>query len=280
MSRDIIPQDSLETTALTPREIHLPKGAELIVRDGFVLGLELPPDLPFDGVEALAAYTERQGLVAIEACGRVFLVEEEVVDGEVVDAVIVDERHPDSWTALMRDIFGYIDWLADQSSVSQLILGDAMAQGEAAYGEKYDAWMDQTGFAYGSLANIVWVAENVPPQIRVPGLTFYHYRMVAALDDTEAKRGWLEKALEERWSGRDLGTAIMRQALVDQGLDPDLYEAERGVGRAVRALKDLDPALWAEVVWHRFLWPLRHATNEADYSQFLAQLGNHLSEGG
>jgi len=249
-------------------EIALPEGA--VLHDN---GLELPLHLPFDALEAVEGEARERGLTAVEKeDGRgVLLVDER---GEVVE-----ERDPDCWTKTMASIFDRVEWLAREASASQLQLGDGVNYGDAEYGERYAQWIDQSGYAYGSLANIAWVAREVPLALRLEGLSYYHFQQVAPLDDAEEKRRWLEEAKKENLSGRELNARINRAKLTAQGVDPDLYEAERGVGRAAEALKDLHPSRWADVVWARFLRPLRHLTGEGEWREFLETLKKHL-EGG
>jgi len=261
-----------ETTTLAVRDVELPAGASLYRQDGVVLGLVLPDDLPFDSLEAVADEAERLGLTPVEEGGLVLLVD--------ADGAVVEERDPDCYVKLMTDVFDYIDWLAEQASVSQMVLADAMNHGDRVYGERYAQWIDQSGYGYGSLANIAWVGREVPLDIRVPGLSYYHYVQVAPLDDLSEKREWLEKAAREGLTGRALGAEIGRKRLLDEGRDPDLYEAERGVGRAVQALQDVSPERWADVVWSKFLWPLRHMCEPPEFQRFVARLKNRLAEGG
>jgi len=256
-------------TALAKRgeaQIALPEGA--VLHDN---GLELPLHLPFDALEAVSAEAERRGLEAVEKDGVVYLLNEE---GEVVG-----ERDPDCWTKVVRSIFDRVEWLAGETSAVQLQLGDAINYGDTEYGERYAQWIDQEGYAYGSLANIAWVAREVPRELRLPGLCYYHYQQVAPLDDDDEKCYWLNKALEDGLSGRQLNDKITRATLTAQGVDPDLHEAEKGVGRAVDALSDLHPSRWADVVWARFLRPLRHLTGEGEWMEFLERLKKYL-EGG
>lgn len=241
--------------------ILLPDGAEL-----YDNGLALPLHLPFDAAEAVAEEAQRRGLTVVEKedGSGVLLLNDE---GEVVG-----ERDPDCWTKTMASIFDRIEWLAQEASASQLQLGDGINYGEAEYGERYSQWIDQSGYAYGSLANIAWVAREVPLAMRLPGLSYYHFQQVAPLDDDDEKQRWLEVAAEENLSGRELNARINRKRLTDAGQDPDLYEAEKGVGRAVTALENIAPTRWADVVWRQFLWPLRHVTSEEQYAAFLTGL--------
>lgn len=252
---------------MTVREppVALPEGARL-----YANGLELPLHLPFDAVEAVELEARERGLRPIEKeDGRgVLLVDE---SGEVVE-----EREPDCWTKTMRSIFDRVEWLAREASASQLQLGDGINYGDAEYGERYAQWIDQSGYAYGSLANIAWVAREVPRGLRLEGLSYYHYQQVAPLDDDDEKRRWLELALEEGLSGRELNARINHKKLTDAGEDPDLYEAEKSVGRAVGALEKVTPDHWPVVVWERFIWPLRHYCTEQEYQRFLRRLKKRL----
>lgn len=184
----------------------------------------------------------------------------------------------EQWEELMFAIEVRIGEVAVEADVLQWWLADCINFGEAEYGERYANWINQTKYTYGSLANIAWVGRSVPPEARHPDLYFYHHQAVAPLQDPSVQRAWLDKAIENEWSGRELANEIARARIADEGGDPDLHEAERGVGRAVTALEHVTPALWADVVWERFLAPLRHLCANGDYQEFLGALIKRLEQ--
>ena len=70
----------------------------------------------------------------------------------------------------------YEQWERLMSTVShmemaaQWAIGDALNYGASRYGEKYSQAIEVTGHSYQALANYSWVARNVPPDVRRPGL--------------------------------------------------------------------------------------------------------------
>lgn len=181
----------------------------------------------------------------------------------------------DEWEQLMKYLETEIQAVAERADTLQWQLADAINHGRAAYGEKYAQWVDQTSYQYGSLANIAWVGRHVPREERRLSLTFYHHQSVAPLEPKEQKY-WLDKAEREQWSGRDLSRAIARKQIEEQGGNPDLYEAEKGIGRATTALANIGPSEWADVVWRKFLQPLKHLCSQPDYQRFLLALKEKL----
>lgn len=184
----------------------------------------------------------------------------------------------DDWAALMQSLEAEINRMAQRVSTVQWWLGDAINHGRATYGEMYAQWVDQTNYKYGSLANIKWVAEHVPPELRHPELSFYHHQIVAP-DEVEDKETWLALAAENEWTGRELSREITRARVTEEGGDPDLYEAERDVGYAVSVFEKVTPDRWADVVWRQLLAPLRHMCTGRDYEAFLARLKTLMMKG-
>jgi len=180
------------------------------------------------------------------------------------------------WKGVVASIHAEIEATASRANCLTWAIADAINYGEAEFGEMYAQWVDQTDYAYGSLANIAWVGREVPLAIRRPELSFYQHQAVAPLDDLAQKQAWLKKAAEEGLSGRGLSQAIEHDKITANGGDPTRYEAEKKVGRSVDAFHDLDIKHWAPVLWTKLLWPLRHLCGSADYQAFLHSLKKHL----
>lgn len=86
-------------------------------------------------------------------------------------------------------------------------LGDLLNFGERAYGEKYSQVMEDTGLSYDTLQNYCYVAANVTMSARTDNLSWTHHLFVAHLPTVEQRR-WLRKAIENKWSTRELREAI------------------------------------------------------------------------
>jgi hypothetical protein len=182
----------------------------------------------------------------------------------------------DDWKNVVTSIHTEIEATASRANCLTWAIADAINYGEAEFGEMYAQWVDQTDYAYGSLANIAWVGREVPLTIRQPELSFYQHQAVAPLDDLDAKQAWLKKAVNENLSGRGLSQAIEHDKILANGGDPTRYEVEKKVGRSVDAFRDLDVRQWAPVLWTKLLWPLRHLCGNEDYRTFLDNLKKHL----
>ena len=120
--------------------------------------------------------------------------DELVYIGSIPDAVSVTDvglqfNHDieyDQWLRLMAT-------LQQLTTAFQFAIGDALNYGQKRYGEKYAQAMDATGCAYQSLANWSWVANHVPINNRVAGLSWTHHRIVAHVG-TEQQKQLLESA--------------------------------------------------------------------------------------
>jgi hypothetical protein len=82
-------------------------------------------------------------------------------------------------------------------------IGDWLRFGEAKFGERYVQAIEETLFAYQTLANDVWVAKAIEPSRRKEKLTFGHHAVVAALPPAKQDE-WLDKAEQGQWSTRKL----------------------------------------------------------------------------
>lgn len=182
----------------------------------------------------------------------------------------------DEWEDVVTSIRVEIEATSQRANCLTWAIADAINTGEERFGEMYAQWVDQTDYAYGSLANIAWVGREVPLAIRKPELSFYQHQAVAPLDDLDEKEAWLKKAVEENLSGRKISQAIEHEKIAAGGGDPIRYEAERKVGQSADAFRDLDTRYWAPVLWEKLLWPLRHFCGAADYRAFLDGLKKHL----
>jgi len=68
------------------------------------------------------------------------------------------------------------------------MIGDVINFGNAKWGEKYKAALNQTGRARSTLKNYAWVARNIPPNKRVAALSFtHHWEILRIGDNTKVK---------------------------------------------------------------------------------------------
>lgn len=75
-------------------------------------------------------------------------------------------------------------------------LGDALKFGERKYGEMYAQALEETDYAYGSLANMAYVAGRVDVSRRREDLSFAHHQAVAPLSPEEQEERLAEAAPE------------------------------------------------------------------------------------
>lgn len=85
-------------------------------------------------------------------------------------------------------------------------VGDWIAYGEHKYGEMYSQAMDETGIEYNQLAQISYVARQIPPEIRHENLSWSHHAAVAKLDH-ESANALLDKAEQDGWKREHLRAA-------------------------------------------------------------------------
>ena len=89
-------------------------------------------------------------------------------------------------------------------------LGDWLAYGECAYGERAAQAEALDGYDYATLSGARWVCGRIEAARRRPELSFAHHQEVAALAPAEQER-WLAAAAREGWSVREL-RAVLRAA--------------------------------------------------------------------
>ena len=82
-------------------------------------------------------------------------------------------------------------------------IGDWLRYGNARFGERYSRAARVTGYDVQTLMNMVYVASRFDSSRRREILSWSHHAELAALDP-ETQDHWLEKAIEERLSVRDL----------------------------------------------------------------------------
>jgi hypothetical protein len=88
--------------------------------------------------------------------------------------------------------------------------GDYLVYGERKFGEKHrDAMDNLTGilagyYSRGSLTSASWVSRNITPKERRPELTWNHHLLVAKIKDRHERKHWLDRAVSEKLSTRDM----------------------------------------------------------------------------
>lgn len=89
----------------------------------------------------------------------------------------------------------------------QLVLGRWAAYGIDHWQRPAERKIKDLGFAPGTIANFAWVARRIPETLQNDGLSFEHYRAIAALPEGEREE-WAARAKAEDLSGRELHKRI------------------------------------------------------------------------
>lgn len=134
--------------------------------------------------------------------------------------------------------------LQRQQRLIEWALADAINFGEAAYGELYAQWVEETGLTKRTLANIASVGRRIESSRRREHVSFAHHAEVAYLPVPD-QESLLEAAESRGWTRYDLRDAVRerKRALAGGAVD--------AVGTPLT-----DP----EIVWHPTLEDL---TDEA-----------------
>ena len=86
-------------------------------------------------------------------------------------------------------------------------IADLLLEAEARFGESSYQIAAATGRSERTLGNWIYVASKVPRSRRREELSFTHHALVAPLD-CQAQSKWLQRAVDERLSSRELRDAV------------------------------------------------------------------------
>ena len=110
----------------------------------------------------------------------------------------------DQWLEIGRSI-------GTVSEAARWWIGDFLIYGDEQYGQGHTQIFDPESavWSWETLRQYRWVAERVPQTNRLPPekLSWSHHRAVAVLEEQE-QPGWLQLAIDEKWSVRELKAAI------------------------------------------------------------------------
>lgn len=98
-------------------------------------------------------------------------------------------------------------WLGGISGAVKWWIGDWLAFGEGAWGERYAQAAEATGLDIGTLQNYAYVCRQVLPSRRRPELSFTSHLKVAKLNPPEQK-AWLDHAIKHNLRSKELEAAI------------------------------------------------------------------------
>lgn len=115
----------------------------------------------------------------------------------------------------------FADWealghiLARIERASQFWVADWVNYGEGMFGEKASQVIDATGWKLGTIQQYARVAAKIPPERRIPAMSFSHHREVADLQDPSKQRWWLERARVQDWSAHRLRLELNESKAAD-----------------------------------------------------------------
>ncbi len=92
----------------------------------------------------------------------------------------------------------------------QWAVGDYIVQGEAVFGAESHQAIEALEISPASRSQYARVAERIPAERRVEGLTWSHHREVVALDP-EQQDLWLGRAKDAGWSRQELADHLTAQ---------------------------------------------------------------------
>ena len=117
---------------------------------------------------------------------------------QIADGVAVEE-----WQAFGQHI-------RTMETSIQWIIGDWLAYGERVYGKTYQEVAELTGYTYGVLQNLVWVAKQFGFSYRYEKLSHTHHQMAISLCEGNVENAlpWLERASSEGWSVKKMADEI------------------------------------------------------------------------
>jgi hypothetical protein len=98
-------------------------------------------------------------------------------------------------------------WLGGLNTAVKWWIGDWLAFGEGAWGERYAQAAEATGLDLGTLQNYAYVCRQVLPRRRRPELSFTSHLKVAKLEPPEQK-AWLAHAIKHDLRSKELESAI------------------------------------------------------------------------
>lgn len=117
----------------------------------------------------------------------------------------------------------------------QWIVGDWMLYGfEREWSTTYEDMAALTGLKEKTVKEYTSICRNIPASIRMDKLSFGHFQLIATVPN-EDKPGWIQRAIDEKMSVRDLYKAIHSE---DPDPPPPLSNNEiKLLSHFVRAIK-------------------------------------------
>lgn len=122
-------------------------------------------------------------------------------------------------------------------------IGDWILQGEQIWGEEVYQAVESLGISVASRLQYTRVADRIPQERRVEGLTWSHHRAVLSLDPEEQDL-WLKRAKESDWSKYELEEHLRDQK--PAATTEVTGHVRKLPGYVVEAVADAAEKVWGE----------------------------------
>lgn len=120
--------------------------------------------------------------------------------------MLPDEMTPDGCVEVVKGISKFKD---DFDGTYRFVIGDAVVFAQDKFGTSvYPQVMSECKLDIQDVRNCVYVARNVPPAIRLEGLSWSHHREVAGIQDPKVKLKLLQTARDNKWSREQLRATV------------------------------------------------------------------------
>jgi hypothetical protein len=121
--------------------------------------------------------------------------------------VFTGELSQEEWEAVGKSIFKTYEVAYHHQNQLRWWYGDWIAYGETRLPDTYTQGLAEKMYSSGTLRNAAYVCRSVPPESRVSGLSIDHHYEVARIP-VQDQKVWLEKALSDGWSNRELRESL------------------------------------------------------------------------
>jgi hypothetical protein len=94
---------------------------------------------------------------------------------------------------------------------------------------------------------LAWVSEKVPAYNRRVELTFSHHAKVAHVDDVREQAVWLQAAIDNKWSVRELNRKVKGLPEPEDNTTPErpIFQGHFSAEANGQIILDIDPEDWA-----------------------------------
>jgi hypothetical protein len=142
--------------------------------------------------------------------------------------ILPTEVSPEQYQAIGRGF----DSIQD---AAKFWIGDWILQGEALWGEEVYQYIEAINISEASRQQYARIAQRIPAERRVEGLSWSHHRAVVALEPDEQDL-WLKRALDSGWSKFELEEHLREQREHTESTTVREHVRRTGIAAAAEAL--------------------------------------------